>query len=67
MKHSRQNEPWSQVGRFSPLEKDVILDVIFAAFHSHQDVAARQTANGLLHGADARRAVNIRTRHNHTE
>jgi hypothetical protein len=41
-------------GAFQPLEKDVILDVIFAAFHSHQDVAARQSANGLLHDADAR-------------
>jgi hypothetical protein len=41
-------------GAFQPLEKDVILDVVFAAFHSHQNFATRQSANGLLHDADAR-------------
>lgn len=28
-------------GAFQPLEKDVILNVVVAALHSHQDLAAR--------------------------
>src|ERR1700722_10102496 len=41
-------------GAFQPLEKDVILNVVLAALHSHQNFAARQSANRLLHDADAR-------------
>jgi len=47
--------PARESGRtFQPLEKDVILNVVLAALHSHQDLAARQSANRLLHDADAR-------------
>src|SRR5258708_15647601 len=41
-------------GAFQPLEKDVILNVVLAALHSHKDLAARQSTNRLLHDADAR-------------
>jgi hypothetical protein len=41
-------------GTFQPLEKDVILNVVLAALHSHQDLAAHQSTNRLLHDADAR-------------
>jgi hypothetical protein len=37
-----------------PLEEDVILNVILAALHSRQDLAAHQSTNSLLHEADAR-------------
>jgi len=33
-------------GAFQPLEKDFILDVVFAALHSHQDVVARALSGG---------------------
>ena len=35
-------------GAFQPLEKNVILDVVFIALDSHQDLAARQSANGFF-------------------
>jgi hypothetical protein len=35
-------------GAFQPLEKDVILDVVFAAFQSHRDFVAREAANGFF-------------------
>ena len=41
----------SQVERFSHSGKAY---VVLAALHSHQDLAARQSANRLLHDADAR-------------
>jgi hypothetical protein len=41
-------------GALQPLEKDVILNVVLAALDSHRDLAARQSANRLLHDADAR-------------
>jgi hypothetical protein len=40
-------------GALQPLEKDVILNVVLAALHSHQDLAARYLANRLLYDADA--------------
>jgi hypothetical protein len=55
-------------GAFQPVEKHVILDVVFAALHSHQDLATRQSANSLLHGADARNVNNnIHLRYKYTE